>query len=137
MNTKYTDRSKMSGVRMVGGIDVPTDPTWHAIMEVCAPMRQFFTPEKWGEWCDAGPDDNAGFLEYAKAEWFVIAQEHMTDPLVPEAEAMQAELARDAHWLNTGGAYMEGEDLGTHTTVSGGEVLELGNTTNDDEEMPI
>ena len=36
-----------------------------------------------------------------------------------------AELEADAQWLQTGGAYMQGEDLGRHVIISGGEVMEL------------
>lgn len=43
--------------------------------EICAWIKPFFSPAKWSEWVDAGPDDVKKFVRYARAEWLRIARE--------------------------------------------------------------
>lgn len=51
--------------------DVPLNDTQdvlYKIIQVCNAIMPFFTDEEYQAWCDAGPNDNAGFLAYAEAE---------------------------------------------------------------------
>jgi hypothetical protein len=42
--------------------------------EICQAIYPFFDDDMWQEFVDAGPDDNRGFLEYVRAEWYRIAE---------------------------------------------------------------
>ena len=45
--------------------------------EIYTAIRPFFTDEMWEKFVDAGPDTNADFLAYVKAEWQRIYDEFM------------------------------------------------------------
>jgi hypothetical protein len=52
--------------------------------EICDAIAPFFTAAKWDAWCDAGPDNNLAFTEYAKAEWYKIAAEFIDCHPLPD-----------------------------------------------------
>lgn len=59
--------------------------------EIIKAIRPFFDDEMWEAWRVAGPNDNAGFLNYARAEWRNIYYEFM----IPDKFK-----AEDADWLD-------------------------------------
>ena len=81
--------------------------------KICEAIAPFFTAEAWAKWVDAGPDGNAEFEQYALEEWARIRNEFSVTNQTNAAymAAPDPELASDAEWLATGGAYMQGPQL--------------------------
>lgn len=136
MNHSYTPNNKMTGFRMVGGvnIDEPLTPEQEQkakeyAQEIVETRRQEQLAQKIVQANRAAFRDMRDGLN-AIADW--------PDDL---AEQVADEVKSDDEWLGTvseltASAYGEA-DLGTRTIISGGDALELGSTTNPDEEMPF